>query len=383
MYGKDAVGLTPEIRKTIERPEWMVRCHPRMRDRVKSLDAIIDLASTPETVGAGHAARQLGNARPVGRPTRTRAHLAPRFARSEENAAIPGMEELWARIDELKARIDQYSGKAAPDEYVLAHPIGPRTLNGLRSILIELRRQQYVLRESYYPTIPSHPQPPTSDSNNLNLDEPTGYYMDESDWCARHRATYPNKNGYLAAADSAARPRNNPVTGKRELFWTVSSNVVDLEDPVHIYAIMQNYATLLTHSYSDMCSTTRLLCMDFETLVGQANLDEVDQFILEQTIARRHTWQIADALAAEGVKLSDAQVRKHANTYIPTKLAKVATEQREQSALVRGEVLGRVCSSCGQRLPLTNSFFYQNKQCKGGFAYKCIECARKTRVAAK
>ena len=66
---------------------------------------------------------------------------------------VPGMVELWARIDYLQERLDMYKGKIPPDDYVRAHPMDSYRLYKFNHMLIDIRRHQYYLKDSYKPTI--------------------------------------------------------------------------------------------------------------------------------------------------------------------------------------------------------------------------------------
>lgn len=66
------------------------------------------------------------------------------------------------------------------------------------------------------------------------------------------------------------------MNSEGKLFWKISDNIVDYENPSHILALIDNYAALLRHSYSDPNSHTRDLCFDLELFVERANLTDVE-----------------------------------------------------------------------------------------------------------
>lgn len=68
-------------------------------------------------------------------------YIKPSFPR-EENADIPSIQELWATIDLYEA--------------LLAQDLSPNVRYQYKHMLIDLRRQQYVLRDIYKPPITIH-----------------------------------------------------------------------------------------------------------------------------------------------------------------------------------------------------------------------------------
>lgn len=66
---------------------------------------------------------------------------------------VPGMIELWERIDTLQERYDMYRGKIPPNDYVRNHPIGKYQLYKYGHMLIDIKRHQYYLKDSHRPTL--------------------------------------------------------------------------------------------------------------------------------------------------------------------------------------------------------------------------------------
>ena len=65
---------------------------------------------------------------------------------------IPGMTQLWDSIDRLDKWIMQLEGKIPPDEDTLLFDDSYR-LYRLKHSLVDLRRQQYDLLDSYKPVL--------------------------------------------------------------------------------------------------------------------------------------------------------------------------------------------------------------------------------------
>lgn len=195
---------------------------------------------------------------------------------------LPFMRELWDSIEKLQTRYDMYRGAIPPDEYVRLHPLSKYMLYRMGHALIELKRQQYYIKDVYKPTIHFF-NVPKPGKPVLQFDCPTGIWLTPTEWCGRKRNPKPR--------DIEQPPlQEAPMNEEGQLFWKISDNVVDYENPAHILCLIDNYARLLRHSYSEPNSHTRDLCFDLERFVGEANLDDLEQFILEQRVAHRHSF---------------------------------------------------------------------------------------------
>lgn len=101
----------------------------------------------------------------------------PRYSKSGEpidpgDSDIPGMTELWDSIDRLERTIATYKGQLAPTEDTPQLNSDYR-LYQLKHWLIDLRRHQYYLKDSYKPAL-----------HFLALDRPRAQYIDWSQDCA-------------------------------------------------------------------------------------------------------------------------------------------------------------------------------------------------------
>ena len=191
-----------------------------------------------------------------------------------EGNEIPFMRELWATIDKWEERIRMYRGQAEPNEWVLAHPISKYTLYKLGHFLIDLRRQQYYIKDVYNPTLHFFNVKPASHTAVDFLND-TGLWLSPTEWCARKR--HPHA-GDLPQPTFQEAPTNYK-TGTT--YWKLSSNKLDYENPSHILALLDNYVSLLKRCYAHPESDLRQICWDIEHLIEHANLTDVEQFVLE------------------------------------------------------------------------------------------------------
>lgn len=140
--------------------------------------------------------------------------------------------------------------------------------------LIDLRRQQYYIKDVYNPALHFFNVKPSSHSN-VDFETNTGLWLSPAQWCARKR--HPHAGDRPQPLYNEA-PRNI-ATGN--LYWKLSDNKLDYENPAHILALLDNYVSLLKRCYAHPESDTRQICWDLERLIEHANLTDVEQFLLE------------------------------------------------------------------------------------------------------
>ena len=289
-----------------------------------------------------------------------------------EGNEIPYMRELWASIDKWEERIRMYRGQAEPNEWVLQHPVSKYTLYKLGHFLIDLRRQQYYIKDVYNPTLHFFNVKPAGHTAIDYLND-TGLWLSPAEWCARKR--HPHAGDLPQPAYQEAP--TNYKTGAT--YWKLSSNKLDYENPAHILALLDNYVSLLKRCYAHPESDLRQICWDIEHLIEQANLTDIEQFVLEQRVAHKNLFVIQNALEAEGITLSDTQLRNLARTIVPRKLANAAKRLRLASEVETGRRSTIRCSKCGRELPRDPLYFARAKDKKTGFCSQCKDCQKQLR----
>ena len=141
LFGKDEKFLNARDRKEILQPKRRYDSWSTKDEKNESLDALMENPNiAPE----------------IERKTASDAEKAPRYRvfkpeikrpKYDEagnlidigDADVPGMEELWERIDILQERLDMYKGKIPPNDYVKNHPMTKYHLYKFGHILIDIR----------------------------------------------------------------------------------------------------------------------------------------------------------------------------------------------------------------------------------------------------
>lgn len=374
LFGKDEKFLSARDRHEITQPKRRFNSWKTKDEKNESLDALLDdpiAAPDIEAKQADRGPRYKVVAPVINRPTYDQDGNLIDIG----DADVPGMVELWERIDTLQERYDMYRGKIPPNDYVRNHPISGYQLYQFGHMLIDIRRHQYYLKDAYKPTIKFFNVPaPTKIEPDYNCN--TGLWLSPEEWCNRKRNPKPFDMEQPALEDA-------PENEEGKLYWKISDNEINYENPRHILAILDNYANLMKHYYDKPYANTRMLLFDMEYLIENANLTDIEQFLLEQRVAHKNVFIIQQTLIAEGYDWTDQKVRDTMREKIPKKLAQTATRLRLESDLKMGRIEGLECSKCKRILPKDPFYFARSRDKRTGYCSQCKDCQKETRDRKK
>lgn len=382
LFGKDDTLLSAVDVKEISMPKRRYNSYATKAEQNESLDSLLEdpvvaqeIENTARPVGpdakSPYKVCRQEIVRTTYAPDGTVEKMGDDF--DNEGNPIPFMRELWASIDKWQERYEMYCGRKDPNEWVLSHPITKYNLYKLNHFIIDLRRQQYYIKDVYNPALhlfgASH-----GSHGPIDFNCDTGLWLEPSEWCERKR--HPHEG-------DLQQPSLDDVRENRygQLFWKISNNKLDYENPSHILALLDNYVSLLKRSYTHPDSPTRMVCWDIEMLIEDANLTEVEQWLLEQRVAHRNLFLVRKALEEENITLSETQLRHTIRVLIPRKIANAAKRRRLISEMERGRLPSLTCTKCGTKLPRNSFFFARARDKKTGFCSQCKDCQRKARQA--
>ena len=371
LFGKDEKFLNARDRKEILQPKRRYDSWSTKDEKNESLDALLEDPNTAPEIEN----KQNGDRGPRYKVFKPEIHR-PKYDDDGNmidpgDSDVPGMVELWARIDKLQERYDMYRGKVPPDDYVKNHPLTKYQLYKFGHMLIDIRRHQYYLKDSYKPTLKFFNVAPPGRSE-IDFDCNTGLWLRPEEWCYRKRNPKPYDLPQPALEDAIEDENGN-------LYWQLSENKIDYENPDHILALLDNYVSLLKHSYDKPDSSTRMLCFDVENLVEAANFDDIELFLLAQRIAHRNVFLVRQLLLAEEVDMSELQIREMMRKKIPRKLANTATRIRLECELNTGKIEGLECSRCHKYLPKDPFYFARSRDKRTGYCSQCKACQKESR----
>lgn len=239
----------------------------------------------------------------------------------EDIARVPGLRELREEID----RIDKASKAATGKKKYL-----------LKKQLIEMRKDQYILKNIFTPQIALAPS--ARGKNKINLDE----------HCWLNSKGEPESDG-----------------------------LISFFNPKHVSALLCHYSALKFETYGHFQDDFYYLLESFDKLLNRALSAEPLYFdLVELKIANKTNAEIQELLyERHGIR--------HSVEYISAlwrnKIPKIIAEQARKDYIIwhysnDESSLWKTCSKCGEKKPAHNYFFSKNSSSKDGFYSICKEC---------
>lgn len=250
---------------------------------------------------------------------------------------IPNMVELWETIDQVKALHE--AEEDGLKKYYLKHA------------LIDLRKEQYYLKDLFKPTI-----------NFLN---PLKTPVTEWDWFAN--------SGYAKEPFDFTMQNGVPTyTGEKDWEWVdLCEHTLDFTNKDHIYHLLNNYSALRQHFYDEPWAQMNIILDMLENLIEDTPLSRPHKHILIKKIDQEFNEVIAQEL------LDNFEVHYGVN-YISTvwkhticgKIANFAKLREE----LKPSIKDKKCIQCHKRKPRTTDFFRRNSRKPDGLNSTCIKC---------
>ena len=353
LYGKDPDGTS-----TVDRGEVHIKpAHSTYASRpVSSIEELLEIPGYDE--------------RNFFQPIRYREPKV-KFDR-EKYAELPGISELWARIDELDHQIRLATGKTEfqpgerlPDNFSLYRS---------KHLLVELRREQYTLKDIFRPVEFQFGE----NRQKQNLTElvevvnwtlykfyPLGLYLNRP-----IRFIQPTSTQLFSEEfDRPDRPK---------------TDTIDFTNPEHLYLIVEKWAELSGQTLGEAGTTAEAILDTFTFYAGLAHLDQKKTIILERKKEHRTNEEIRQELEQKlGVT--------HTPNYISTIYKKnVCGEISEAVKLHYDYYLERdaaenfkKCADCGELKLRDPREFMRKSKSSDGLSNRCKECEKKIREKRK
>lgn len=373
LYGKDENGKNSIQRnETTDDGQKRYNTYQRASEKVMSLDELLENPMFDhEQVKSPHKRD------PYKKPVRT-IHR-PKYDKQTGklidigDADIPGMTQLWDSIDRMDKWIMQLEGKLPADEDTLLFDDSYR-LYRLKHCLVDLRRTQYDLLDSYKPVL--HFQ---------NMDHPkTQFYHLDSDsyyWVSRAKWQDKVDHAYTSLISKNIKDYEVRVNekGEEEVKWVVYHHNFDWENPKHIAAFITYYQDLKLQLWDKLDTYGRTLFWDFDRYRKLMGLSPLKDRMLELRIQRIPYEEIIECIAAEfGIVFYTNHLTNIFQNEIPKKMAATAAKIRLEIETPPEEKIE--CGKCGKMLPANPLFFSRNNARKSKFARFCKDCERQIRI---
>ena len=374
LYGKDEEGKNAVQRGETTDSDKRYKSFQKAADKVHSLDEILDNPLSDQQTLQSLDTRYVYTKK---KPTIRR----PKYDKTTGelidpgDSDIPGMVELWQRIDELDRIKSVNEGKLPPDEDTQIFTDSYRFYQ-FKHMLIDIKRHQYYLKDSYKPTLHFLAVTP-SKTPTYDWDSDAAYWISRAEWQSRvDNALLHTISRNIADYET----RINPDTQEEEVKWVVRRHHFDWEDPAHIRALMNYYSALYMEVGDKLDSWGRTLIYDFDRYFDMAHFSPVREYILARKIDKAPYPTIVEELQEKfGLKYNENHLCTILSKEIPEKMAMAATKHRMLLTTPKEE--RKQCFTCKQWLPRNNYFFATNNSRKDKFASNCKECERQKRIA--
>ena len=394
LWGKDEDGTNCTQRGEIQ---IETRNKTWQRDDTESLDAMMESPTFNEAS--------------LRKPTEARTRIAREvFDRQKALNECPEhmhavFEDLFDRIDKLEMSIHFYEfahGKRKePPRTALTKRFSEAEVDAARAIaekwnqfkylkqrhlIVELRREQFTLRDSYIEKHMRH-TPPEPDLDPVNLDfeaeipvfplglvgapfselifkqaddlNPTTYTEKELDVLTRH---YWNKK-------EQSRPQLFFDFGELEHVYELFGQLVELEEELDALPIESNLGKLIA---------------TLKYYIALTDLTEAHQEILDLKISKQKNQDIADII---NKKYGKSYTANYISTIFRQKIIPHINETANFHALIIENMCFeenfKKCHGCGKWLLIDAENFVRKSRSKDGFSTKCKKCDRADRERKK
>lgn len=373
LYGKDENGKNSIQRnETTDDGQRRYNTFQRASERVMSLDELLENPLFDhEQVKSPHKRD------PYKKPVRT-IHRPKYDKKTGElidigDADIPGMVELWDSIDRLDKWIMQLEGKLPPDEDTLLFDDSYR-LYRLKHSLVDLRRQQYDLLDSYKPCL--HFQ---------NMDHPKTQFYDLSGdafyWVSRNQWQYKVDHSYSSRVSKDIKDYEVRINdkGEEEVKWVIYKHTFDWRDPAQVCAFMTYYQELKLQVWEKLDTYSRTLFWDFDRYRTMAGISEMKNYMLELKLQKVPYEDIIEEIERlYGVTFHLNHLTTVFTVEIPRKISRIAARLQMEEETPDDEKI--ICPRCEKKLPANPLFFSYNRARATGFARYCKDCEKEIRI---
>jgi hypothetical protein len=267
----------------------------------------------------------------------------------EKDAGIPGMIDLWSAIAALETY--QESAEDKLKKYYLRH------------LLIDMRKEQYLLKDLFCPTMHS----------TMALDsEP-------------HAIDWANDSGFPTSPltlEWRRGPRGHDelmYTGPTNWEWhTIATHTIDLTDPVHIYHVLDLYSALIHQHYDNPTASTSYLIYAVECLVTKAQLSPSRMHILVRKVDHSPNEVIAKELRElYGVDYAINYISTIWTKEICGAIARMGQIDKDEWSARNHVKKWKTCTKCHRKFLRDTRFFAKKRNTYDQLNPVCRDCQKK------
>lgn len=366
LYGRDKVeGQNSVQKKLVQIDEKRYNSYSTMADKVLSLESFMENPLFTE-----NEMRPYDDKRIYTKKTQQirRNRIVDGIEVDPGDGDIPGMRELWAAIDARSRVLDIANGIIEPlagDEI----PHNKYHIYKMKHQLIDMRRHQYYLRDSYKPTIHFlHVQRP---EQQFHTWQDTSYWIDKEEWQKKIDALYLNEPPKWEDAEKRTRTTTDGEIIE-EGRWIVDQGSFDWESSTHVRALIRFYSKVWMEFWDFPSAMGRSLIFDLDRYTTLANLNEIE----ERVILRRIDGYNDDQIAADLTEFFHKDISpKQIQAFYTRSIGKINFAAKKHRLLIETPASQKKeCRTCGRLLPADPLFFQQDNTKIDGLFTECKEC---------
>lgn len=320
-------------------------------------------------------------------------------------------EDLWRRIDTLELELNYYDLAHAkrtkpPRAQLLARfsdverahlqqsgeSLSQYKYLKKRHLLVELRREQFTLKDTYQPQLQQHQtqdQPMRVESYNLDADIPCApiglKYVEAGDsiWEKIFPTThFPSPSDFT----------QNELARVMKFYWSRADyvkqvpNTFDFRNCDHINRTLEIVEQLQTDQELDynILSNSSQFIDTLNFYIARADLNEIQRTILRAKLEKQSNVDIANLVNRDFGKT-------YSDNYISTIFHQQIIPAIAEAASVHAQIIENLpypenfkkCRTCGQILLATTDNFVRKGRAPDGLSTQCKRCDRQARIIAK
>ena len=351
LFGKDKDGTSPVDRKEIQ---IQTKHNTYKRKEPESLEALLESPTFDERVFSHNELKY--------------KHPKPTIDRIKD-ADVPGIQELWKEIDKVAYLIDVNKGKIKDDSVLT-----DRELYDYSHLLVELRRQQFTLKDSVKPTICRTKTNVTPSFYEVGNEVPWG--EQGSDFDIRPMGTYPSCKMRFEDPRNLVEIDSQPNAA--------ASTILDFTNPLHIYNLYENYMDLEEEANKNPESVLGDILETLKWYEKGCGLTEVQKEILKEKIKKKSNEWIADYLHKNfGTTHSPNYISTIYKQHICDKIAAFAQLRFDYYQNREILTMWKKCGNCGKWKLVDEREFSKRSRNADGYASICKDCERLRRIEKK
>ena len=296
--------------------------------------------------------------------------IKPKINR-EEDYDIPTIKELWETIDYYQYLIDCNTGKI---EDPTARKLNSVELYKIKHMVIDLRRQQFYLKDIFKPTICMFGT--TAKKSYFNNDSSIPWDLENSDFAVAPL-------GVLIGKDPKFYTPKD-YTGEDYSYNKNAKFIIDFRNSDHIYYLLENYEDLRIMTETNPESTMGFILDTLDFYAARANFSESKKAIIEYKKKKIPNEEIK-------VKLNKEFGLNHSANYISTLWKQKICVGISEAARLHYDYFQnrnkpfawKRCNQCGKKKLKDTREFMRKSRSSDGLSNKCKECDKKNRHSNK